>query len=101
MKRGGYSFDQGNEPTLPDNPPYGQYDPTMRIPPPGGYNQGNYAPTLRGTDPMQPISPVDWNQRFGPPAPAPKPKRRKRRRWGRWVAGIFLLLLVLVLVLGG
>lgn len=105
MKRGGYSFDQGNEPTLPDNPPYnapyGQYDPTMRIPPPGGYNQGNYAPTLRGTDPMQPISPVDWNQRFGPPAPPPKIKRRKRRRWGRWVAGFFVLLLLLILVLGG
>ena len=99
MKRGGYSFDQGNEPTLPDNPPYGNYDPTMRVPPPGGYYQSDYAQALRGTDPMQPISPVDWNQRFGPPAP--KIKRRKRRRWGRWVAGFFVLLLVLVLALGG
>jgi LCP family protein required for cell wall assembly len=102
MKRGGYRYDPGNEPTLPDNlPRYGNYDPTLRVPPPVGYDQSDYAQALRGTDPMQPISPVDWNQRFGPPAPLPKPKRRKRRRWGRWVAGVFALLLVLVLVLGG
>jgi LCP family protein required for cell wall assembly len=86
MKRGGYSSYQGNDPTLPDYPPrYGGYDPTIRS----------------GADPMQPISPVDWQQRFPPAAPPPKAKKRKRRRWLRWVAGIFAVLLILLLVLGG
>ncbi len=102
MKRGGYSYNQGNEPTLPDNPPvYGGYDPTARYPSPGSYYQDDYGQALRGTDPMQPISPVDWQQRFPPSAPPPRPKRRKRRRWLRWVAGTFAVLLILLLVLGG
>jgi anionic cell wall polymer biosynthesis LytR-Cps2A-Psr (LCP) family protein len=50
---------------------------------------------------MQPVRPVDWQQRFPHSAPPPKAKRRKRRRWVRRVVLILGVLLVLLLILGG
>src|SRR5690242_5604479 len=91
MQRGGYSFTEGSEPTLPDYdaPQQRGTDPVLPVRSPAGYG------------PMQPGNQADWQQRFGPPVRPPKFQKRKRSHWGRWIGGIFAVLLILLLVLGG
>jgi LCP family protein required for cell wall assembly len=86
MQRG-YDYNQGNETTLPPgaSPPYGGYDPTIRVRP-----QGNYDPPKGGRGAQPRVS----------PRPAGRGQQPKRRRWGRRI-GIALLVVVLLLLATG
>ncbi|HLV97562.1 MAG TPA: LCP family protein [Ktedonobacterales bacterium] len=61
--------------------------------------RGGYYPTQTfGYDPMQPVRPDGLQPYYQPPVPTKRLK--KRRHWGRWVALVLAVLLVVVLVLG-